>query len=38
MFDLSGHYQWAFTIGTGGAVVAFVMAILLKPKYKPVGE
>ena len=34
MFDLSGHYQWAFTIGASAAFLAIVMAVLLKLKSK----
>jgi predicted MFS family arabinose efflux permease len=30
MFDLSGHYQWAFTIGAIAAFLAFCLAIFLK--------
>jgi MFS family permease len=34
MFDLGGHYQWAFTIGASAAFLAIVMAALLKLKSK----
>ena len=34
MFDLSGHYQWAFTIGASVAFLAILLAVLLKLKSK----
>jgi MFS family permease len=35
VFDLSGHYQWAFTIGASAAFLAILLAVLLKLKNKP---
>jgi MFS family permease len=36
LFDISGHYTWAFVIGTIGAFVAFILAFVLKAQHKKV--